>query len=175
MVMSLFEDISHWQVISDGSVSLCGRDFSDRNISPADGPSKKKSLCAEYIIPAVSQAACLGHILGSSVVTDTRKNSFDKEEIMHWLNRMLNYAAETKQALTRMMGEAPTKHSLNVKVIPASHWEFLLDKCYLQTVMDQIYRHQERRLRQRQPKEKEEKNHNEGGSWALKRRWQGRS
>lgn len=127
MVISLFEDISHWQVISDGSVFLCGRDFSDRNISPADGPSqKKKRLCTEYIIPAVSQAACLGHILGSSVVTDTSKNSFDKEEIRHWLNRMLNYAAETKQALTGMMSEAPTKHILNVKAIPTSHWEFLL-------------------------------------------------
>lgn len=158
MVISLFEDISHWQVISDGSVFLCGRDFSDRNISPADGPSqKKKRLCTEYIIPAVSQAACLGHILGSSVVTDTSKNSFDKEEIRHWLNRMLNYAAETKQALTGMTSEAPTKHILNVKAIPTSHWEFLLENLYLQTVMDQGYRQQGRRLRQRQGKEKKQK------------------
>lgn len=83
--------------------------------------AKKKRLCTEYIIPAVSQAACLGHILGSSVVTDTSKNSFDKEEIRHWLNRMLNYAAETKQALTGMTSEAPTKHILNVKAIPTPH------------------------------------------------------
>lgn len=32
---------------------------------------------------------------------------------------MLNYAAETKQALTRMPSEAPTKHVLNVKAVPA--------------------------------------------------------
>ena len=184
MVMSLFEDISHWQVISDGSVSLCGRDFSDRNISPADGSSqKKKSLCTEYIIPAVSQASCLGHILGSSVVTETHENSFDKEEIMHWLNRMLNYSAETKWALTRMMSEAPTKHILNVEAIPTSHWEFLLDKHYLQTIRDQIYRQQERRLGQRQGKEKEEKitmkekaEHwkGDGEDFHRKRLWRGR-
>lgn len=105
----------------------------------------------------MSQAACLGHILGSSVVTDTSKNSFDKEEIRHWLNRMLNYAAETKQALTGMTSEAPTKHILNVKAIPTPHWEFLLENRYLQTVMDQGYRQQGRRLRQRQEKEKETK------------------
>lgn len=55
------------------------------------------------------------------MVTDTRNNSFDKDEIMHWLNRMLNYAAETKRAVTRMTSEAPTKHILNVKAIPTSH------------------------------------------------------
>lgn len=64
----------------------------------------------------MSQAACLGHILGSSVVTDTCENSLDKEEIMHWLNRMLHYAAETKRALTRTTSEAPTKQILNVKL-----------------------------------------------------------
>jgi len=77
----------------------------------------------------VSEAACLSHMLGSSVVTDTQKNPFDKEEIIHWLNKTLNYAAETKWALTRMTSEAPTKHILNVKAIPVSHWEFLLDRC----------------------------------------------
>lgn len=44
MVMSLFEDIGHWQVISDGLASLCGRDFNDMNISPADGPSQKNNF-----------------------------------------------------------------------------------------------------------------------------------
>lgn len=104
----------------------------------------------------------------------TLKNSFDKEEIMHWLNRMLNYAAETKQALTGMTSEAPTKHILNVKAIPTSHWEFLLENRYLQTVMHQGYRQQGRRLRQRR-EIKRNKSHSEGESWALKRRWWGLS
>lgn len=59
--------------------------------------NKNKSFCTEYILLAMSQAACLGHILGSSVVSDTCKNYFDKEEITHWLNRMLNYAEETME------------------------------------------------------------------------------
>lgn len=165
--MSLLEDISHWQVVSDRSVSLCGRDFSDGNISPADGPSPKKSLCIEYIIPAVSQAACLGHIRGRSVVTDMHKNSFDKEEIMHWLTITLNYTAETKQALTRVMSEAPTKYIFSVKTIPASHWEFLFDKHCLQTNGSDL----EATGKTAQTKG-EEKHHHEGENLALKRRWQ---
>lgn len=69
-------------------------------------------------------------------------------EIKHWQNRMLNCAAETKQALTRMPSEAPTKHILNVKAVPTSHWELWLDDHYLQTVMEQIYRQQEGRLKE---------------------------
>lgn len=60
---------------------------------------------------------------------------------------MLNYAAETKQALTRMPSEAPTKLILNVKAVPTWHWELWLDDHYLQTVMEQIYRQQEGRLK----------------------------
>lgn len=90
--------------------------------------------------------SCLGHTLGSREGTDTCK-TLEEEEIMHWQSRMLNCAAETKQALTRMPSEAPTKHIFNVKAIPASHWESWLDDHYLRTVME-IYRQQERGLKE---------------------------
>lgn len=134
---------------------------------------KKKAFTLNtsfLIIPAVSQeAACLGHIRGSSVVIDRHKNSFDKEEKMHWLTSMLNYAADTKQALTRMMSEAPTKHILSVETIPTSHWKFLFDKHCLQTNGSDL----EATGKTAQTKgEEKEKNHHEGENLALKRRWQ---
>lgn len=67
---------------------------------------------------------------------------------------MLNYAAARMCTLTSMMSEAPTKHILNVKAIPTSCREFLLHMRYVQTVMDQIYRKQERKFRQRWGKKK---------------------
>lgn len=98
----------------------------------------------KYIIPTVSQAACLGHTLGSSEVTDTCK-TLEKEEIMCWQTRIL---IQLQGALTRMPREAPTKHILNVKAIPTSHWEFWLEDHYLQTVMEHIYRQKERGLKE---------------------------
>lgn len=150
MVLSLLEDISYWQVISDRSGSLRGRDFSQGNFSPADGPSQKKGKKAFAPNTQIHRPCCVtgslsrphtGQQWGYRHVQDSweRRNNALAENV--------NYAAETKQALTGMPSEAPTKHILNGKAIPASHWEFRLDKHHLPTVMGRIYRQQERRLK----------------------------